>query len=185
MWCSILKEGSDLNIEIHEYYRREKYFGIRHGNKDNVPCRTSIKFDDLWKHLVSEEQEGTKCELIFCSITLDFPQRASANFKVEFENPIQGLHICVVAEVRYSDRYQHVYPRLKLVIGPRLWLERAVCTNQSHNGELEQIQTHFGSSRPCKRCCWNDYGVRKAFKRGKSLLTNTCARYLTRNSWIL
>ena len=71
MWCSILEEGSDLNIEIHEYYRREKYFGIRRGNKDNVPCRTSIKFDDLWKHLVSEEQEGTKCELIFSSITLD------------------------------------------------------------------------------------------------------------------
>ena len=112
MWCSILEGGSDLNIEIHKYFRREKY-GMRRGNKDNSPCRTSIKFDDLWKHLVSEEQEGTKCELIFCSITLDFPQRASANFKVELENPIQGLHIWVVAEVRYSDCYQHVYPRLK------------------------------------------------------------------------
>ena len=93
MWCSILKEGSDLHIEIHEYFRREKYLGIRHDNKDNVPCKTSIKFDDLWKHLVSEEQEGTKCEtkceLIFSLITLDFPQRASANFKVELENPIQ------------------------------------------------------------------------------------------------
>ena len=113
MWCSILNEGSDLNIEIHEYSRREKYFGIRHGNKDNSPCRTSIKFDDLWKHLVSEEQEGTKCELIFCSITLDFSQRASANFKVELENPIQGLHIWVVAEVCYLDCCQHVYLRLK------------------------------------------------------------------------
>ena len=113
MWCSILKEGSDLKIEIHEYYRREKYLGIRHGNKDNSPCRTSIKFDDLWKHLVSEAQKGTKCELIFCSITLDFSHRTSANFKVEFEKPIQGLHIWVIAEVRYSDCYHHVYPRLK------------------------------------------------------------------------
>jgi len=103
MWCSILNEGSDLNIEIHEYYRREKYFGIRHAKKDNSLCKTSIKFDDLWKHLASEEQEGTKCELAFSSITLDFPQRASANFKVEFDNPIQGLHIWVVAEVRYLD----------------------------------------------------------------------------------
>jgi len=113
MWCSILKEGSDLNIEIHEYFRREKYLGIRHDNKDNVPCKTSIKFDDLWKHLVSEEQEGTKCELIFCSITLDFSQGASANFKVELENLIQGLHIWVVAEVCYLDCCQHVYLRLK------------------------------------------------------------------------
>ena len=110
MWCSILKEGSDLNIEMHKYYRREKYLSFIYGNKDNSPCRTSIKFDDLWKHLVSEEQEGTKCELIFCSITLDFPQRASANFKVELENLIQGLHIWVVAEVSYPDCCQHIDP---------------------------------------------------------------------------
>ena len=118
MWCSILNEGSDLNIEIHKYYRREKYLRIIYGNKDNSPCRTSIKFDYLWKHLVSEEQEGTKCELIFCSITLDFPQRASANFKVKFDNPIQGLRLCVVAEVCYLD-YRYICG-LSLVIGPRL-----------------------------------------------------------------
>jgi len=150
MWCSILNEGSDLNIEIHEYYRREKYFGIRHSNKDSSPCRTSIKFDDLWKHLVSKEQEGTKCELVFCLITLDFPQCASANFKVELENPIQGLHIWVIAKVRYSDCYQHIYPWL--VIGLRLWLEHAVCTSQSHNQQLEQLPIRFGSSWLYKRC---------------------------------
>ena len=107
MWCIILNEGSDLNIEIHTYYRREKYFGIRHGNKSHFPPKASVKFDYLWKHLVSEEQEGTKCELVFCSITLDFPQRALANFEVEFDNPIQGLRLCVVAEVCYLD-YRYI-----------------------------------------------------------------------------
>ena len=65
MRSSILKEGSDLNIEIHIYSRREKYLGIRHANKDNFRCKASINFDDLWKNLVSKAQEETKCELIF------------------------------------------------------------------------------------------------------------------------
>ena len=38
--------------------------------KNDYPCQTSIKFDDLWKHLVSEAQKETKCKLIFSSITL-------------------------------------------------------------------------------------------------------------------
>ena len=38
--------------------------------KDNYPCQNSIIFDDLWKHLVSEAQKETKCELIISSITL-------------------------------------------------------------------------------------------------------------------
>ena len=118
MWCSILNKGSDLNIEIHKYSQSGKYFGIRHSNKDHSPCRTSIKFDDLWKHLVSEKQEGTKCELIFCSITLDFPQHVSANFKVEFGNPIQGLCLCVIAEVCHLD-YRYICG-LSLLIGPQL-----------------------------------------------------------------
>jgi len=168
---------------MYKYSRREKYLGIRHANKDNCRCKASINFNDLWKNLVSEAQEETKCELIFSSITLDFSQGASANFKVEFDNPIQGLRLWIVAEVCYLDCWYILGS--SQVIGPQLQLERAVCTNQSHNGELEQLQTHFGSSRLCKRCCWNDHGVRKAFKRGKTLLTNTCARYLTRSSWIL
>jgi len=65
MWSSILKEGSDLNIEMYKYSRREKYLGIRHANKDNFRCKASINFDDLWKNLVSKAQEETKCELIF------------------------------------------------------------------------------------------------------------------------
>ena len=130
MWSSILKEGSDLNIEMYKYSRREKYLGIRHANKDNCRCKASINFNDLWKNLVSEAQEETKCELIFSLITLDFSQRASASFKVEFENPIQGLHIWVVAEVRYPDCCQHVYLRLKSGHRPTI-VTWACCVHKS------------------------------------------------------
>ena len=116
MWSSILKEGSDLNIEIHKYSQREKYLGIRHANKDNGRCKASINFDDLWKHLVSEAQKETKCELIFSSITLDFSQGASANFKVKFGIKIQGLHLWIVAEVCYLDCWYILGS--SLVIGP-------------------------------------------------------------------
>ena len=168
---------------MHKYSLRQKIVSLWNINKDDSPCKAIIKFDDLWNHLVSEAQKETKCELIFSSITLDFSQGASANFKVEFDNPIQGLRLWIVAEVCYLDCW-HILSSSQ-VIGPQLQLERPGCTNQSHNGELEQLQTHFESSRLCKRCWWNDHGVRKAFKRGKTLLTNTCARYLTRSSWIL
>ena len=100
---------------------------------------------------------------------------ASANFNMEFNNQIQGLCLYVVAEVCYLD-YWYI-PGSSLVIGPWLWLEHTGCTNKSGNGELEQFATYFGSSGLCKRCCWNDYGVRETFKQCKILLT--------RNSWIL
>jgi len=47
-----------------------------------------------------------------------FTQGASANFKVEFENLIQGLHLCIVADVCYLD-YWYICS-LSLVIGPQL-----------------------------------------------------------------
>ncbi|KAL9712290.1 hypothetical protein Ac2012v2_005365 [Leucoagaricus gongylophorus] len=59
---------------------------FRRTQKDDYPCQASIRFDDLWKHLVSEAQKETK-----------------SNFKVKFDNPIQGLCLCVVVEVCYLD----------------------------------------------------------------------------------
>ena len=121
---------------------------------------------------------STEGNQMWADIFLDhssFNQGASANFNVEFDNPIQGLCLCVIAEVCYLD-FWYIYDSSRLV-GPRLWLERAGCTNKSRNGELEQFPTHFGSSGLCKRCCWNDCGVRETLKRGKI--------FLTRNSWIL
>jgi len=78
--CSILEEGSDLNIEIYKESRRKEIITLGRTLEGDLVCRVSIKFDDLWGHLVSESQEETKCELIFVSIAsngLRIPQQTS------------------------------------------------------------------------------------------------------------
>jgi len=66
--CSILEQESDLDIEIHiKYPLRQKILSPGHIFKDDDPYKVSVKFNDLWDHLVSETQEGTKSRLIFAS----------------------------------------------------------------------------------------------------------------------
>jgi len=74
---------------------------------------------------------------------------------------------------------------LNLVIGLWLWLEHTVCTSQSHNWQLEQLLTHFGSSWACKRCCWDIFWAGKGYQQSKPLSTDTHACYLTQSSWNL
>ena len=72
MWCSILKDGSDLKIEIHKTHSwQSKILSLWRTPKSDSPCKTRINFDDLWKHLISEAQKATKCESIFASISPD------------------------------------------------------------------------------------------------------------------
>ena len=67
--CSIFKEGSGLNIEIYQRHsRRRKILTLGHASEDKFLCKANIKFDDLWKHLASESQKTTRCELIFALI---------------------------------------------------------------------------------------------------------------------
>ena len=78
--CSILKEGSDLDIKIHKESRRQKIITLGLISEGDLLCEVNIKFDDLWKHLVLESQQETKCELILASITSDIlrePQQTS------------------------------------------------------------------------------------------------------------
>ena len=80
MRCSIFKEGSDLNIEIYKESRRKKIMTRGHTLEGDLLCQVNIKFDDLWRHLVSESQKESKCELIFVSIAsngLRIPQQIS------------------------------------------------------------------------------------------------------------
>jgi len=80
MWCRRFQEGSNLNIEIHECFRRPKIFRSKNISQDNLLCKVSVKFNDLWEHLVSEAQQETSCELIFASFIshlLRVPQRTS------------------------------------------------------------------------------------------------------------
>jgi len=37
-------------------------------SENELLCKASIGFDDLWKHLVSESQKEAKCELVFALI---------------------------------------------------------------------------------------------------------------------
>jgi len=80
MWCSIFEEGNDLNIEIYKESPKRKIITFGHAPEGDLLYEISIKFDDLWKHLVSELQMETKCELFLALISsnmLRMPQPTS------------------------------------------------------------------------------------------------------------
>jgi len=81
MWCSVFEEGNDLNIEIYKKHSlRLEIRTLGRASEDELLCKASIGFDDLWRHLVSESQKEAKCELAFASIAsniLRVPQRTS------------------------------------------------------------------------------------------------------------
>jgi len=111
MWYSILKQESDLDIEIHRKHPlRQKIFSFGRISDDPL-CRVSIKFNDLWDHLVSQTQEGTKCRLIFVSIALSLlrviQQISKWNSPMEFQDCNSGLSL------RYAIFLQYVECRLK------------------------------------------------------------------------
>ena len=63
MWCSIFEEGSDLNIEIYKKHsRRLEIITFGRASEDELLCKASIGFDDLWKRLVSDSQKEAKCD---------------------------------------------------------------------------------------------------------------------------
>ena len=68
MWCRIFQEESNLNIEIHKHFKRPRVFRSKRVLQDDLLCKASIEFDDLWDHLASEAQRESDCELIFASI---------------------------------------------------------------------------------------------------------------------
>ena len=87
MWCSMLVEGSELNIEIHKKHSQlwEKLIHEPGSEEGPVP---NIKFDDLRKHLSS--RTGKNCEGIFTSIAPNLfrgPQQISrCNLMIRLKN---------------------------------------------------------------------------------------------------
>jgi len=81
MRCSIFEEGNDLNIEIYKKHSlRLEIRTFGRASQDELLCKASIRFDDLWKNMVSESQKGAKCELSFALIAsniLRVPQQTS------------------------------------------------------------------------------------------------------------
>jgi len=68
---SIFEQGTDLTIKIYNESQWKKLFTLGRASEGDLLCQVSIKFDDLWKHLVSESQKTKKCELIFASVAFD------------------------------------------------------------------------------------------------------------------
>ena len=72
MWCSMLVEGSELNIEIHKKHSRQwKKLFREPDSGEGLMRKTHVKFEDLQKHLSS--RTGTNRGWIFTSITSDLP----------------------------------------------------------------------------------------------------------------
>jgi len=93
--CSILEQESDLDIEVHRRHpRRQKILSLGWIFKDDPPCKGRVKFNDLWDHLVSETQKGTKCELISVSTVPNLlrilQQILRLNFPMEFQDYNSG-----------------------------------------------------------------------------------------------
>jgi len=90
MRYSIVKEGSDLNIEIHKQPQRRKIITLGRAPEGDLLCEAKIKFDVLWKHLVLESQKETKCELILALIAYDMlkiPQQTSQwNLSIQYRD---------------------------------------------------------------------------------------------------
>ena len=113
MCCSILEEGSALNIRIYQRHSLWKEVLICGQVSEDEPlCEAAIKFDDLWKHLVSELQKKTKCKSIFASIASDIlrtPQQTSRRISsMQFQDCSSGLSL------RYAlNHFQHEDSLLK------------------------------------------------------------------------
>jgi len=109
MRCSIFKAGSDLNIKIYKESRQRKIITLRQASEGDLLGRANIKFNDLWRHLVSESQKETKCELIFASVASDMLRILQKTLQWNLLMQFQDFSSTLL--LRYAfDHYQYVYP---------------------------------------------------------------------------
>ena len=70
MWRSMLAEGNEMSIEIHnKRLQRRKILTRELGSEEGSMPKANIKFDDLRRHLSS--RTGTNREGIFTSTSPD------------------------------------------------------------------------------------------------------------------
>jgi len=66
----MLAEGSELNIEVYKRHSRgQKIRMLGRTSKEELMCKASVRFDDLWTHVSSGGE--TNCERISTSIIPD------------------------------------------------------------------------------------------------------------------
>jgi len=75
--CSIFEHESDLTIKIYKKSQRRRIVTFGRAPEGDILCQVSIKFDDLWKYLVSESQKTRKCELILALLLLIYSRHLS------------------------------------------------------------------------------------------------------------
>ena len=80
LWHSMLMEGGELNIEVHQKRSQLwKTLTRERGSEEGPMRKAKIKFDDLQKHL--SFRTGTNCEEIFASVALNFLRGSQQNLR--------------------------------------------------------------------------------------------------------
>ena len=127
--CSIVKERSDLDIEIYRESQRWKIITLGRAPEGNLLCKASIKFDDLWEHLVLELQKETKCELILGTIAYDGLKIPQQTFQWDLRMQCRDFSSGSLPKYAF-DCYQYVYSLSKCNCRPmgvicRPWMHRS------------------------------------------------------------
>ena len=97
--CSIFEHESDLTIKIYKKSRRRRIVTFGRASEGDLLCQVSIKFDDLWKHLVFWITEDKKMWVDLCLNRFRYAHGTTVKFKVDFNDEISGLKFWIVAEV--------------------------------------------------------------------------------------
>ena len=80
LWHSMLMEGGELNIEVHQKRSQLwKTLTRERGSEEGPMRKAKIKFNDLQIHLSSKTE--INCEGIFTSIALNFLRGSQQNLR--------------------------------------------------------------------------------------------------------
>jgi len=80
LWLSMLMEGGELTIEVHQKRSRMwKPLTRERGSEEGPMRKAKIKFNDLQRHLSS--QTDINCEGIFTSIVLNLLRGSQQNLR--------------------------------------------------------------------------------------------------------
>ena len=119
-----------------------------------------------------------------CLIHFPLTQGTSADFKIEFTNPISGLQFWIIAEVRILWLFMYI-PSSDVISG--LWQRFTCsrCANQEYSKKLGILQTTFELPWSCRCWCWDGFWIRQGHQWGNKLSLGMFTHDLTWNSSIL
>ena len=149
MWCSMLVEGSELSIEIHEKRSQLWKKITRKPRSKKEPIRKAkITFDDLRKHL--SRRTGTNCEgiltLIAPDLLTEFQQDSRWNLIIQSTNYSCG----------WSSRYKILFAAMisssNTIVESQHWSKCRGSTDQEAGGRIGWVTVCSALFCFCKRC---------------------------------